>query len=66
LEELTAVKAAAGTAPVWVGSGVTPQNLPRFLPLADGFIVGTYFKKDGLTTNPVDPERVRAFMNALP
>jgi membrane complex biogenesis BtpA family protein len=65
VEELRAVKKAAGAAPVWVGSGAAPSNLSRLRPLADGFIVGTDFKKDGVTTNPVDPERVRAFLNAL-
>jgi len=45
--------------PVLVGSGVTPDNLRMFLEVADGVIVGTYFKKGGVTTNPVDVERVK-------
>ncbi len=46
-------------APVLIGSGVTVSNLRTFWKLADGFIVGTYLKKDGVTTNPVDPVRVK-------
>lgn len=44
-------------APVLIGSGVTVGNLRTFWKLADGFIVGTYLKKGGVTTNPVDPAR---------
>jgi len=64
-EQLRRTKAAAGQAPVLVGSGVTPDNVRNYLPHADGFIIGTAFKIDGLTTNPVDPQRVRALMQAL-
>jgi len=64
-QEMKAVKEAAGKAPVWVGSGANLETLPDLLPLADGFIVGTTFKKDGVTTQPVDPARVRSFLSAL-
>ncbi len=50
--------------PVYVGSGVTVDNLADFLAVADGVIVGSYFKQDGLWSNGVDPERARAFMSA--
>jgi hypothetical protein len=55
------VKLAAKGAPVFLGSGVTPQSLPALLPHADGFIVGTYFKKDGV----VDVQRVRDLMQKM-
>ena len=48
--------------PVYLGSGVTAENLPRYYAVADGFIVGSHFKKDGLWSNTVDPKRVRRFM----
>ncbi len=54
LRELKAVKRMARM-PVLVGSGVTPENLPKFAKYCDGFIVGTYFKKRGR----IDVERVR-------
>lgn len=59
--ELGAVRAAVGV-PVLVGSGVTFENLPRFLPLADGLIVGSGLKVNGHWANPVDPARAKALM----
>ena len=57
------VKAAAGTAPVFVGSGVTAQTIQHYLPYADAFIVGTAFKKDGDPRRPVDVARVRELVD---
>ncbi len=51
--------------PVILGSGVTVGNLPDYFPLADAFIVGSHFKKDGDWREPVDPDRVRAFVAEL-
>ncbi|TWT44763.1 putative sgc region protein SgcQ [Phycisphaerae bacterium RAS1] len=59
------VKAAAGDAPVLVGSGVDTETLPELAPLADGFIVGTSLKVGGKSSAPIDPPRVRAFMQGL-
>lgn len=61
--EVLAARSAAGNRPLLVGSGVTPDNLP-LLTAADGFIVGTWLKRAGEATNPVDPERVRALVAA--
>ncbi len=54
LKDLKAVKKLAKM-PVLVGSGVTPENLPKLAKYCDGVIVGTYFKEHG----KVDVERVR-------
>jgi membrane complex biogenesis BtpA family protein len=59
VEELRRVRGMAGEVPVFVGSGVSIANVQRFLPLADGFIVGTSLKVDGRTHNPVDAAQVR-------
>ena len=64
-EKVKLVKSAAKDAPVFLGSGVTPKSLPALLPHADGFIVGTYFKRDGNPLNPVEPRRVVEVMKAL-
>lgn len=64
-EDLRRARAAAGDAPVWVGSGVTADTLDELLPLADGFIVGTWCKQGGLVTEPVDPARVRTLAARL-
>jgi membrane complex biogenesis BtpA family protein len=65
LEDLKTAKAAANRAPVFAGSGVDVWNVASVLDAADGAIIGTAFKRDGVTTNPVDPERVRALMEAV-
>lgn len=62
-EDLTAVRAATRL-PVIVGSGVTEENLAEHFPLADAFIVGSHFKREGHWEARVEPERVRAFMDA--
>jgi membrane complex biogenesis BtpA family protein len=49
---------------VYLGSGVTAQNLARYYSAADGFIIGSHFKMDGLWSNTVDPKRVARFMAA--
>lgn len=61
-QHLARVKAAAGAAPVYVGSGATEQTIPLYLPHCDGLIIGTAFKENGDRRNPVDPARVRRMM----
>jgi uncharacterized protein len=64
MDELHAV--AAGTAlPVVVGSGVTPANVCEILAAADGVIVASALKHDGVWWNPVDPGRMAAFAEAV-
>ena len=50
--------------PLFVGSGITAENLGRYYDLADGFIVGTFLKKDGRWTETVDAKRVERLMAA--
>ena len=50
--------------PLYLGSGITADNLPAYYSIADGFIVGSTFKRDGHWNNPVDPRRVEQFMSA--
>jgi len=64
LQAVRDVKAAVPAAPVYVGSGIDPGSVAGFLEFADGVIVGTALKTDGVTTNPVDPERARALVAA--
>ena len=62
LEELQKVREAVPQTPVLVGSGVDTENIGTILDLADGVIVGTSLKKDGLVNSPVDIDRVRALV----
>lgn len=51
--------------PVLIGSGLTSGNIENYFEPADGFIVGSYFKKDGLWKNQVDPQRVKKLIHAV-
>lgn len=62
---LAEARSAAGKAPVLVGSGVRPDTLPALLPLAGGFIVGTWLKEGGDVRRPVDPARVRTLVETI-
>src|SRR5215831_5167973 len=61
-EDLRIAKEAAGSAPVFAGSGVNIENVAAVLKIADGVIVGTALKHEGITTNRVDVNCVRALV----
>ena len=44
---------------------ITEENVAETLSAADGCIVGTALKVDGVTWNPVDPARAERFMEAV-
>ena len=48
--------------PVLIGSGMNVNNIADYLPLADGFIVGSYFRKDGKFLEQLEPGRLTRFM----
>jgi len=51
--------------PVYLGSGITQKNIAEFYDEADGFIIGSTFKLDGLWSNTVDPARVTSLLNTM-
>ena len=51
--------------PVFLGSGISETNIDQFYNEADGFIIGSYFKIDGLWSNTIDPTRVTQLINRL-
>ena len=60
------IKAKSATKlPVLIGSGMTAENIQDYLPLADGFIVGSYFRKDGKFLEKLEPERLNQFMRVF-
>lgn len=63
-EELRRVRAAAGDAPVLIGSGAAAENIAQLLASADGAIVGTSLKRGRRTAAPVDRRRAEAFLRA--
>ncbi|HEX2979168.1 MAG TPA: BtpA/SgcQ family protein [Anaerolineaceae bacterium] len=60
-----AKEAVGGDVPVFLNTGARLENIEKFLSVADGAIVGSTFKVDGKTWNPVDPARVNAFMDKV-
>jgi membrane complex biogenesis BtpA family protein len=63
-QALRTVKSAAGNVPVFVNTGVRPETIVEQLSIADGAVVGTYFKRDGVFENAVDRARVEVLMAA--
>jgi membrane complex biogenesis BtpA family protein len=65
LADVERVGVACPKARILLGSGVTLDNARDFLPLADGFIVGSSLKVGGKVANPVDPKRVAALVRVM-
>ena len=64
IDELKKVRGAVKI-PVLVGSGLTADNIEKYFPAADAFIIGSYFKKGGYWQNEVDADRVKALMDKI-
>jgi uncharacterized protein len=62
MSDLRAAKTAVPQTPVLANTGVQADRLAEILAIADGVIVGTSLKVDGVTWNPVDPSRALHFM----
>ncbi len=57
VELLHTVRQAVGAFPIWIGSGLNPDNAKELWPRCNGAIVGTWCKVGGKSSNAVDPER---------
>jgi len=65
LADVKHVRVACPSARIMLGSGVTLANVGDYLPIADGFIVGTSLKVGGKLSNAVDSKRVAALARAI-
>jgi membrane complex biogenesis BtpA family protein len=65
LDDVRCVRAACPRAKILLGSGVNLENVKDFLRVADGAIVGSSLKRDGLLSNPVDAKRVEALVKTV-
>lgn len=67
MERVRAVRQAVPDAPIFVGSGVTPETVGAALDAVGvgGVIVGSAFEEDGVAGRPVDAERVRRLMEVV-
>lgn len=64
-QTLRVVKEAVPDTPVFANTGVRIDNVTEQLSVADGAVIGTAFKSDGSTWNPVDAARVKALMDKV-
>jgi len=64
ISEIRRIKEKIPQSKVLAGSGVNKSNLKKYLAICDGVIVGTHLKKNGVTENPVDYNRVKEFVTA--
>ncbi len=65
LEDLELAKAAAKQTPVFIGSGASWENIGKLIQSADGVIVASSLKRKGDIRQPIDPIRVRQFIESL-
>lgn len=62
---LSRVKEAIPQTAVFANTGCRVNTIEKILSIADGAVVGTTFKKDGLFDNHVELERVKEFMEKV-
>lgn len=64
-QNLKKVKEVVPDTVVFANTGVRYENVDQQLSIADGAVVGTTFKYDGVFENHVDKERVKRFMDKV-
>ena len=62
--ELQNLRKEFPNAKIIIGSGANAANAGKLLKYADGIIVGTSIKVDGVTSNAVDSKRLKEFVKA--
>ena len=63
-QDVSEVRQATKQLPILIGSGITPENVNEFSN-ADGFIVGSYLKENGLWSAEMDEKRVEKMVQAV-
>jgi hypothetical protein len=63
--DLERVKKRLPDTPVFANTGVNIDNVGDIFSVADGCVIGTHFKRDGNTWNPVEAGRVSRFMDKV-
>ncbi|MCC7321799.1 MAG: BtpA/SgcQ family protein [Rubellimicrobium sp.] len=65
VSNLHQVREALPDVPLFANTGVNIDTVEGIFAYADGCVIGTHFKVDGITWNPVDPARVKRFMDKV-
>jgi uncharacterized protein len=64
LADARSVHAAVPETPLLIGSGVTAESVSGFRQAAHGVIVGSALKQEGRADQPIDSDRVSAFIRS--
>ncbi len=64
MSDLRAAKLSVPDVPVIANTGVRADRIAEIFSVADGAIVGTSLKREGITWNPVDRDRALRLMDA--
>jgi len=64
-QTLKMVKEAVPNTPVFANTGVKIDNVAEQLRVADGAVIGTAFKQEGHTWNPIEVDRVKTLMSRV-
>ena len=65
ISELKQVRESVPGFPIASGSGVTEDNVGELRELLDVLLIGTWFKRDGDISKPVDKERVKNMVDIV-
>lgn len=65
LEDIKRVKKVLPEFPVYIGSGVNKESAAEIFRYADGAIVGSSLKYDGISTSDVSKQRVTEFIKVV-
>jgi len=65
LSDIQAVRETLPSTPILVGSGSNKDNVAELLNIANGIIVASSVKRQGILENPVDIGRVRNLVDAV-
>ena len=63
--DLEALQPTRRKLPLWIGSGLTAENLVDLYPFIDGAIVGSWIKKEGYWKNALEPARIRTLLEVI-
>lgn len=64
-ERVARAARGAGSTPVLIASGLTPETCPTLVPHAGGAIAASYVLQSGKAGGPLDPARARALVRAF-
>ena len=65
INELKETKEKVKDVPIFANTGVKIDNVEEILSIADGCVIGSHLKYDGITWNNIDPSRVKVFMDKV-